>query len=161
MSWSPDGRMLAYEEDGKIVLLDTEAGIPILLVRVAMGVGFAITGYGKLTNHEKIVGFFTGLGIPMPGLNAVVASWTELLCGTALVLGVMTRLAAFPLIITMIVAILTAKLKDLHGFFDLVSADEFTYIMVLLMIMILGPGGIAVDHVIAKRFGRDDKKAKA
>jgi putative oxidoreductase len=68
-----------------------------------------------------------------------------------LVLGLFTRLAAVPLIVSMIVAILTAKLGDIHGIFDLVGADEFTYLVVLVMLAILGPGRVAIDHVIAKR----------
>ena len=40
----------------------------------------------------------------------------------------------------MIVAILTAKRPDIHGLFDLVGFDEFTYLFVLVMIAILGPG---------------------
>ena len=132
--------------------------VALLLGRLAIGLIFMSTGWGKVHSIPKVTEFFESLHIPMPGLNAIVASYTELLCGTALVLGVMTRLAALPLVITMIVAIVTAKRGDIHGFFDLVAFDEFTYIIVLLMIAILGPGGIAIDHVLAKRFGRDDPK---
>ena len=99
--------------------------------------------------------FFTSLHIPAPGLNAVVVGWSELLCGAALVLGLFTRLATFPLIVSMIVAILTAKRGDIHGFFDLVAFEEFTYLVVLTMIAILGPGSVSVDHVLARKYVRD------
>jgi uncharacterized membrane protein YphA (DoxX/SURF4 family) len=53
----------------------------------------------------------------------------------------------------MVVAILTAKKDDLHGLFDLVGFDEFTYLVVLLMIVILGPGLVSIDHLICKKLG--------
>jgi uncharacterized membrane protein YphA (DoxX/SURF4 family) len=53
----------------------------------------------------------------------------------------------------MIVAILTAKLPDLHNVFDLVGFDEFTYLVVLVMIAILGPGSFALDAILVKRLG--------
>jgi len=91
----------------------------------------------------KVTAFFQSLGIPAPGLNAVVVGYTELIGGALLVVGLGTRLATLPLIVSMIVAILTAKLGDLHNVFDLVGFDEFTYLVVLVMILIIGPGDLA------------------
>lgn len=115
------------------------------------------TGWGKVHNIEKVTQFFVELHIPAPGLNAIVVGWSELLCGTALVIGLLTRLATIPLIVSMIVAILTAKLADLHGLFDLVGFEEFTYLIVLVMIAILGPGRLSLDQLLAKRFGVEEK----
>jgi uncharacterized membrane protein YphA (DoxX/SURF4 family) len=53
----------------------------------------------------------------------------------------------------MIVAILTAKVSDLHNVLDLVGFDEFTYLCILVMIAILGPGKVAIDHPLARRLG--------
>ncbi len=138
--------------DKALAVLERLRGVALLLGRLAVGLVFLSTGWGKVHNVEKVTEFFTSLHIPAPGLNAVVVGWSELLCGTALVLGVMTRLATFPLIMSMIVAILTAKRGDIHGFFDLVAFEEFTYLIVLTMIAILGPGPIAVDHLLARKF---------
>lgn len=125
--------------------------VALLLGRLAVGLLFVSTGWGKVHNLDKLVGFFEKLGIPAPGFQAPLVAWTELLCGSALVLGLFTRLAAVPLATTMVVAILTAKLADIHGIFDLVGADEFTYLVVLIMLVILGPGRASIDHHIAKR----------
>ena len=111
------------------------------------------TGWGKVHNLEKVTGFFTSLGIPAPHFHAILVGYSELLCGTLLVVGLLTRLATIPLIVSMIVAILTAKLPDLHGLFDLVGFDEFTYLVVLVMIAILGPGAVSLDAVVARRLG--------
>src|SRR4051812_11541603 len=120
--------------------LEGAKSFALLFGRLGVGLVFMSTGWGKIHSLDKVTSFFTELGIPAPGFHAVFVSWTELLCGTAIVLGVLTRLAAIPLVISMIVAILTAKRKDLHGLFDLVTFDEFTYIVLLVMLVILGPG---------------------
>lgn len=125
--------------------------LALLSGRLAVGLLFVSTGWGKVHNIPKVTLFFEKLGIPAPGFNAVLVGWSELLCGSALVIGLFTRLATVPLIVSMIIAILTAKLADIHGIFDLVGADEFTYLVVLVMLAILGPGRVAVDHAIAMR----------
>ena len=127
--------------------------VALLLARLAVGLVFMSTGWGKVHNLEKVTGFFTSLHIPAPHFNAVLVGYSELLCGTALVLGLLTRLATIPLVVSMIVAILTAKLPDLHGLFDLVGFDEFTYLVVLLVIALLGPGSIALDTLLVRRLG--------
>ena len=124
-----------------------------LLGRLAVGLVFMSTGWGKVHNIPKVIAFFTELGIPAPGFHAYLVAYSELLCGTALVIGLLTRLATVPLIVSMIVAILTAKRADLHGLFDLVGFDEFTYLVVLVMIAILGPGSASVDAVLTKQLG--------
>jgi putative oxidoreductase len=124
-----------------------------LLGRLAVGLVFMSTGWGKVHNIEKVTGFFTTLGIPAPHFQAILVGYSELLCGTALVVGLLTRLATIPLIVSMIVAILTAKLPDLHNVFDLVGFDEFTYLVVLVMIAILGPGSFALDAILVRRLG--------
>jgi putative oxidoreductase len=70
-----------------------------------------------------------------------------------LVLGLVSRLATIPLIVSMIVAILTAKLGDLHGIFDLVGFDEFTYLCVLTMIAVIGPGKVSIDRLLEQKLG--------
>ena len=140
--------------DKAVGMLAKLKGLALLLGRLAVGLVFMSTGWGKVHNVEKVTEFFTSLHIPAPGLNAVVVGWSELLCGTALVIGLLTRLATIPLIVSMVVAILTAKRGDIHGFFDLVGFEETTYLLLLVMIAILGPGSISVDHLLAKKYDR-------
>lgn len=129
-------------------------GFALLLGRLAVGLVFMSTGWGKVHNVQKVTEFFTSLHIPAPGFNAVLVGWSELLCGTALVIGLLTRLATIPLIVSMVVAILTAKRGDIHGFFDLVGFEETTYLLLLVMIALLGPGSLSVDHLLAKKYDR-------
>jgi putative oxidoreductase len=124
----------------------------LLLARLSVGLIFMSTGWGKVHSVDKVTQYFIELHIPAPGFHAVLVGWTELLGGTALVLGLVTRLAAIPLIISMVVAILTARMKDVHGFFDLVGLEEFTYLMVMAMLVFVGPGHWSIDRVLQKRF---------
>jgi len=128
-------------------------GLAPLLGRLAVGLVFMSTGWGKVHNVEKVTAFFTTLGIPAPHFQAVLVGYSELLCGTGLVVGLLTRLATIPLMVSMIVAIITAKWPDIHGLFDLVACDEFTYLVVLAMVAILGPGPIALDFLLVRRLG--------
>src|SRR6516164_1477415 len=78
-----------------------------LVGRFAVGMVFLSTGWGKVHHIPMVTSFFESLGIPAPGLNAVVVGYSELICGSLLVLGLLTRLATVPLIASMCVAILT------------------------------------------------------
>jgi putative oxidoreductase len=124
-----------------------------LIGRFAVGMLFLSTGWGKVHDLDKVSAYFASLGIPAPGFHATLVGYSELICGALLVIGLLTRLATVPLIISMIVAILTAKRKELHGIFDLVGFDEFTYLAVLVMIALIGPGLVSVDHVLARKLG--------
>jgi putative oxidoreductase len=128
-----------------------------LLGRFAVGMLFLSTGWGKVHSIPKVTEFFESLHIPAPAFNAVLVAYSELIGGALLVIGLLTRLAAVPLIVSMIIAIMTAKLGDLHNVFDLVGFDEFTYLVVLVMIAIIGPGAASLDHVL---FGRWREGAK-
>jgi putative oxidoreductase len=134
-----------------LAILDRLKWLAPLLGRLAVGLLFMSTGWGKVHSIPKVTEFFESLHIPAPGLNAVVVGYSELVGGTLLVVGLATRLAALPLIVSMVVAILTAKLPDLHNVFDLVGFDEFTYLVVLVMIAIIGPGAVSLDHLLAAR----------
>jgi putative oxidoreductase len=123
----------------------------LLLGRLAVGLLFVSTGWGKVHDLAKVAAFFESLQIPAPGFNAVLVSYSELLCGAALVLDLCSRLATIPLSVSMIVALITAKHAQIHGVLDLVGQDEFTYLTLLIMIAVLGPGRIALDALIARR----------
>jgi putative oxidoreductase len=133
--------------------LDRVSWLAPLAGRLAVGLVFVSTGWGKVHDIPRVTHFFETLGIPAPGLNAVVVAYSELICGSLLVVGLATRLATIPLIASMAVAILTAKRSELHGVFDLVGFDEFTYLVVLVMIAIIGPGAVSLDHLLARRMG--------
>jgi putative oxidoreductase len=126
-------------------------GLVLLVARLTVGVLFVSTGWGKVHHLAKVTEFFTELGIPMPAVNAVVASFAELVCGALLVVGLASRLASLPLVATMVVALLTAKRDDIHGLADLFGLVEWTYIALLLVIAVVGPGALSADFAIVRR----------
>jgi putative oxidoreductase len=145
--------MLNQARARALALLKRFHWLALLFGRAAVGLVFMSTGWGKVHDIPKVTGFFQELHIPAPAFNAVLVAYSELICGTLLVMGLFTRLATVPLIVSMIVAILTAKLGDIHSPFDLFGFDEFTYLCVLFVVAILGPGTLALDHWLAVRVG--------
>ena len=122
-----------------------------LLARLTVGLTFMSTGWGKLHSLPDVTEYFASLHIPAPHFNALLAASAEFFCGTALVLGLLTRLAALPLVITMVVAIVTAKLPKVDGFFDFVGLEEWTYITIFVWLALAGPGAISLDRLLARK----------
>src|SRR2546430_426102 len=87
--------------------------VPFLLTRITVGWIMVESGWGKLHNLPKIVEFFQSLGIPGASFQAPFVAGVELVGGILLILGLFSRIAAIPLSITMVVAILTAKRDEL------------------------------------------------
>jgi len=134
--------------------------LPPLLARITIGVVFVSTGWGKVHNLGKVTEFFARLGIPAPSFNAALVGYCELICGMLLLLGLATRFATVPLIVTMIVALATAKAGDIHGLQDLLGTIEFVYIPLLVYLALLGPGALAVDIAIAHAIERMRPRAR-
>ena len=125
--------------------------IPKFLARLTIGMVFIESGWGKLNHLPKVVEYFKNLGIPAAEIQAPFVAMTEFSCGLLVFLGIQTRLASMPLICIMIVAIMTAKLKEFEHWTDLFAASEFLYIVVLLYLITEGPGMLSVDTLIKKR----------
>ncbi|MFZ5892972.1 MAG: DoxX family protein [Myxococcota bacterium] len=119
-----------------------------LLARTTLGVLFMSTGWGKVHNLDKVTGFFTELGIPAPGFHAVLVSYTELVGGGLLLIGLCSRLAAVPLLVSMAVAIITAKRDEVGGLADLFGLVEWTYLALLAWVALAGPGRCSLDQFL-------------
>jgi putative oxidoreductase len=124
-----------------------------LLLRIAIGLEFVPTGLGKVQHLDKVTAFFVELHIPMPGFNAVLVGYSELLCGAAILVGLLTRLATIPLVVSMLVALVTAQ-RDKIFSLDLFGLEEFHYLVMLVAIAIIGPGPVAGDHALARALGK-------
>jgi putative oxidoreductase len=121
------------------------------LLRLTLGVVFIGTGWGKLHSLDKVTDFFTDLHLPAPHFQAVLVASTELFCGILILIGLLTRLAAIPLAITMIVAILTAKREQLDGVSALLGFEEWSYLVMYLALIFAGPGKLSLDHLLSRR----------
>ena len=83
-----------------------------ILVRLLVGlVVFFPEGIQKLLFPEILgAGRFLHIGIPYPEIMGPLVGVVEMLCGALIILGLFTRLAAIPLIVIMIVAIVSTKI---------------------------------------------------
>jgi len=123
-----------------------------LLTRLVIGVGFYYTGKGKLGDLDKVTGFFGDLGIPFPRANTVFVSALEFIGGICLVLGLGTRVFAFLLSGSMVVALLTADKDSLVQKFpdSVTDVTSFTFLMFLIWLVLYGPGPISIDKLLSK-----------
>lgn len=127
------------------------AFVPPLLARLTVGVAFAESGWGKVHHLDRVAEYFGELGIPAPAFHATLVSFVELIGGSLVLVGLGTRVAAVPLIATMVVALLTAKATDIVSFSDLIGTIELSYALLLAWLAIAGPGALSFDHRIARR----------
>jgi putative oxidoreductase len=130
----------------------------LLAVRLYWGFQFAQTGWGKLHNLPKITAFFASLNIPLPGINAPFVSALEFFGGILLMLGLFARPIAFLLACNMLVAYWTADHEALTSIFSdpgkFYIADPYTFLFASLMILIFGPGYLALDTLLARQAGK-------
>lgn len=132
---------------------------PLLLaIRLYWGFQFMQDGWGKLTHLDKVTDFFTTLNLPAPHMTALAVALVELVGGAFFLFGIASRLAALVLFVNMTMAYLTVpddRTNFLHFFSnpsDFYGASPYTYWFAALLIMILGPGAIAVDTLIANKY---------
>jgi len=131
--------------------LERNLWLPALVGRLAMAGEFIPSGLGKVTDLPKLARYFAELGIPAPAWSAAASATTELVCGVLLLLGLATRFAAAALAIVMTVAILTAKLRDVHTLGDFFYLPEPAYIVIFLWLLFAGAGKVSVDAWLARR----------
>ncbi len=123
-----------------------------LAVRITVGIVFMGTGWTKLTHLAKITENFRGLGIPAPEILTPFVSGVEFFGGILLLLGLLTRFASVPLMITMVVAIMSAKTDDIDSLESFLGLEEVSYFVMFAWLGIAGPGPVSLDHFILKAF---------
>jgi len=128
----------------------------LLIVRLYWGWQFMQTGWGKLGDLSKVTNYFTSLGLPAPALNAYFISGLEFAGGILLAIGLGSRAIAFLLAADMAVAYYVADHDALLSFFSdpdkFYAAAPFTFLVASLIILIFGPGRLALDTLVGSRF---------
>jgi uncharacterized membrane protein YphA (DoxX/SURF4 family) len=117
---SPTSAMPPSERLRSIVVLFLRPSIgqpsrATLLVRLAVGAVFLSSGLVKFLFDNQGPGRFAKIGLPAPAQLATFVGAVEVVCGSLLLVGLLVRLAALPLIVDMAVAIATTKLPLLFG----------------------------------------------
>jgi uncharacterized membrane protein YphA (DoxX/SURF4 family) len=103
--------------DWRAALFATRAPGWSILVRLLVGlVVFLPEGIQKLAFPGILgAGRFLRIGIPYPHIMGPFVGVVEIVCGALIIVGLFTRLAAIPLIVIMIVAIVSTKIPILLG----------------------------------------------
>lgn len=131
-------------------VLKTSAPASAVFVRIAVGAVFLSEGVQKfLFPVELGAGRFAKIGIPAPGAAAPFVGVVEIVCGLLILAGLLTRLAAVPLIIDMLVAISTTKIPLLlkSGFWAAAheARVDFAMLLGLLFLLAAGAGPLSAD----------------
>jgi len=156
-------------EDWLNRLLRTSAPGWSILVRLIVGlVVFFPEGIQKLVFPEILgAGRFTHIGIPYPDFTGPFVGVLETICGALIIVGLLTRLAAIPLLVIMIVAIVSTKIPLLlghnfwifhvpkmprYGFWSMMheARDDFAMLLGSLYLLIEGGGKWSLDALLSR-----------
>jgi putative oxidoreductase len=141
------------------ILLSSNAGFGVTLLRIIIGVIFIAHGAQKLFGVfggygiEGTAGFMVSIGLTPGYLMAFLAGAGEFFGGLLLIFGLLTRVAAAITMIISLVALLTVHL--FNGFF--MSNNGFEFILLLLVasisLLFSGSGKLGIDQLIKDKFG--------
>jgi putative oxidoreductase len=133
----------------------------LLLVRVSIGLFFAISGANKLFvagGTKPVYETLVKAKVPFPQLTAYFVSGVEFVCGSLVAVGFLSSPACAALMIDMIVATLTSAISTLpKGLSPLSWLDDFLYLPEVLYVLIFiwlicsGPGRFSVDYWLAAK----------
>jgi putative oxidoreductase len=131
----------------------------ILLVRVSLGLFFAISGANKLFvagSRQTMYGTLVKAKVPLPRLMTYFVSGVEFVGGSLLAMGFLSSLACAALLVDMLVAILTTKLSampkglsPLNWLDDLLYLPEVLYVLFFIWLICSGSGKFSVDYWLA------------
>ena len=128
----------------------------LLFIRLYWGIQLAQNGWAKLHNLARVTEYLSSLGVPAPGISAPFVSTVEFLAGILLVVGLFSRFVGLVLTIDMSMAYIFGDRAALLSIFS--DSDKFTaaapynYLFAALLILIFGPGLIALDTYLLRRY---------
>ena len=122
----------------------------ILLIRILVGWVFVSEGIQKFIFPAQLgVGRFEKIGIPSPHFMAPFVGTVEIVGGTLLLIGLLIRLAAIPLLGVILVAIATTKIPMIakSGVWAMLheARTDFSMLLGLVFLLITGAGTLSVD----------------
>jgi putative oxidoreductase len=128
----------------------TRTAKALLIIRILVGWVFVSEGIQKFVFPEQLgVGRFEKIGIPFPHFTGPFVGWVEIVCGTLLLIGLLTRLAAVPLLVDILVAIATTKLLMIAktGLWSMLheARTDFSMLLGLVFLLITGAGTLSLD----------------
>jgi putative oxidoreductase len=139
-------------------VIATRATGVVILIRLAVGAVFLSEGIQKfLFPGDLAAGRFAKIGLPNPEFLGPFVGTFEVSCGAAVLAGLLTRLAAVPLITIMLVALATTKVPILasKGFWAMAHEARTDWSMLLgsIFLLIVGSGPWSIDRLLGSRSG--------
>src|SRR6266403_1214858 len=130
----------------------------ILLIRILVGWVFLSEGIQKFLFPDALgVGRFVKIGIPWPQVMAPFVGVVEIVCGTLLLVGLMTRLASIPLLIDICVALYSTKIVTLakNALWSTLheARTDVSMLLGLIFLMLVGGGTLSLDARLSARAG--------
>lgn len=131
-------------------LTRSSAPATTILVRILVGAVFLSEGIQKFLFPDALgVGRFAKIGIPAPATMAPFVGVVEIVFGALILLGLLTRLSAIPLLIDISVAIATTKVPMLldKGFWSAAheARTDVSMLLGLIFLLIVGAGPWSAD----------------
>jgi len=117
--------------------------LSLIIPRLVVGLIFLSEGLQKYIKPAELgTGRFAKIGFSHPAFWSYFTGSFEIVCGTLILFGLVTRLAAIPLLIIMIVAFITTKLPILtgNGFWPFAHEYRTDFALTLLLIMLFKYG---------------------
>lgn len=128
--------------------------IGLLILRLVFGAGLMLHGLPKIRTPFSWMNAMAGDAAP-PGILQALAALAEFGGGLALILGLLTPLAAFGVTCVMLFAVVLVHMSAGHPFVAARGGPSYEpaagYLAVALLMLITGPGSLSLDHLI---FGR-------
>lgn len=118
----------------------------LLLLRIGTGCLMLTHGWPKLSGFsERLHNFADPIGLGSE-VSFVLTVFAEFFCSIFLILGLFTRLAIIPMVITMLVVVFVVHINDPFG----QQEKGLLYLFPLLAILLTGPGKYSIDSMITK-----------
>jgi putative oxidoreductase len=127
-----------------------------LIPRIVVGLVFLSEGIQKFLFPESVgAGRFAKIGFENPEFWALFVASFEIVCGTLVLIGFLTRIVSFPLLIIMFTALITTKIPILleKGFWQMAHEyrTDFAMTMLLVFLIIFGAGRFSADEKLFKK----------
>ncbi|HAA76445.1 TPA: DoxX family protein [Candidatus Latescibacteria bacterium] len=126
----------------------TAANIGLAILRIFSGLAMALAhGIEKVPPSERMITNLGNMGFPLPNLFAWAAGSAELFGGVFLAAGFMTRISAFFVSFTMVIAAFVAHAGDPFGR----KEKALLFLCIGVMYLLVGAGKYSIDALIKKQ----------
>jgi putative oxidoreductase len=131
----------------------------VWLIRILVGWVFLSEGIQKFLFPDSLGGGrFVKIGIPWPQVMAPFVGVVEIVCGSLLLIGLLTWLATVPLLIDISVALYSTKIVTFakNGFWPTLheARTDVSMLLGLIFLLLVGGGAWSLDAWLAERRDR-------